>query len=630
MASDDAIRQIRERLDLVEVIGQYVQLKKSGSSYKGLSPFRTERTPSFVVTPEKGRWHDFGSNEGGDLFTFIMKIENLDFKDALTLLAERAGVTLTRAPEKKTASEEEERRERLYALNEAAALFYQNLLRVHPQGQPGRAYLAKRGISDEIAEEFQLGYAPDEWETLTRYLKGRGHNLDDALAIGLLSQREGGNGPYDRFRGRFMFPIRDRQGKVVGFGGRALRDDQQPKYLNTPQTTLFDKSHLLYAIDRAADAIRKQQEVVIVEGYVDALTAHQFGYRNVVATMGTALTEQQVGLIKKLTPRIVLALDADAAGQLAMLRAVDTLRSALGDDADFEVDARGLVRSQRRLSVQINVLSVPSGKDPDEFIRTDPAAWPPLIAAAEPLLDYIIHSVIAAGDTTSGRGKTAIINQIAPLIPELADRVERGVYVSLLARQLGVSEQYIESALRQSARPATRQQPETASTARHGPTRVEYLLSLLVRTPGAMPDLLAIAPEDAGDAFTDPFHHAIWEALVTLAHDDEAYLDTEAVMELLPDVLADDIARLLAYTERQDTWYVGRVVQEAEAQLRNLLREHANARIQELNGLYGDARAEGDEELMRYYATEITRLSGLLKLYPPPSSVFRDLQSPRA
>jgi DNA primase len=238
--------------------------------------------------------------------------------------------------------------------------------------------------------------------------------------------------------------------------------------------------------------------------------------------------------------------------------------------------------------------------------------------------------VIAAGDTTSGRGKTAIINQIAPLIPELADRVERGVYISLLARQLGVSEQYIESALRQSARPATRQQQQPASAARIGPTRVEYLLSLLIRKPDAMPDLLAIAPEEIGDAFTDPFHRAIWDALVALAGDNEAYLDTEAVKELLPEVLADDIARLLSYTEQQDIWYVGRVVQEAEAQLRNLLRDHANTRIQEMNGLYADASAEGDEELMRYYAAEITRLSGLLKIYPPPSSVFRDLQSPRA
>ncbi|MCA1669832.1 MAG: DNA primase, partial [Thermomicrobia bacterium] len=209
-------------------------MKKTGKTYKGLSPFRTERTPSFIVWPETQTWRDFGSNEGGDLFGFIMKMENLDFKEALTLLAERAGVALTRAPEKKTSTEQEERHERLLALNETAALFYQNILNVLPQGRPGRAYLEKRGISPAIAEEFQLGYAPDEWEVLTRHLRGRECNLEDALEIGLLSQREGGSGPYDRFRGRFLFPIRDRQGRVVAFGGRALLDDQQPKYLNTP------------------------------------------------------------------------------------------------------------------------------------------------------------------------------------------------------------------------------------------------------------------------------------------------------------------------------------------------------------------------------------------------------------
>ncbi len=630
MASDDAIRQIRDRLDVVEVIGQYTPLKKTGKTYKGNSPFRTERTPSFIVWPETQTWRDFGSNEGGDIFGFIQKVENLDFKGALTLLAERAGVALTRTPEKKTTTEQEERREHLLALNEAAALFYQHILNVHPQGKPGRAYLEKRGISPEVAEEFQLGYAPDEWEVLTRYLRGREYNLDDALEIGLLSQRDGGNGPYDRFRGRFLFPIRDRQGRVVGFGGRALSDEQQPKYLNTPQSPLFDKSHLLYGIDRATDPIRKQQEVVIVEGYVDALTAHQFGYRNVVATMGTALTEQQVGLVKRLAPRIVLALDADAAGQLAMLRAVDTLRNAVGDDAEYVVDARGLVRTQRRLSVQINVLTVPSGKDPDEFIRTDPGAWPPLIAAAEPVLDYVIRAAIAAGDTRTGHGKTAIINQIAPLIPELADRVERDVYVSILARSLGVSETFIASALRQAARPAARATNAATTTRRMGPTREEYLLSLLVRHPKAMPDLLATAPDEAADVFTDTFHRAIWETLVMLAKDETAYLDTDAVRENLPDVLAENLAQLLIYTEKQETWYVGQIVAEAEALLRNVLHDYAKIRIEESRGLLEDAQANGDPEMMRYYAAEMTRLTELLKLYPPRSSIFRDLRSPRA
>ncbi len=627
MASDDAIREIRERLDVVEVIGQYTQLKKTGKSYKGSSPFRTERTPSFIVWPETQTWRDFGSNEGGDIFGFIQKVENLDFKDALTLLAERAGVALTRAPEKKTSTEQDERHERLLALNEAAALFYQHMLKVHPQGRPGRAYLEKRGISPEVAEEFQLGYAPDEWEVLTRHLRGREYSLDDALEIGLLSQRDGGNGPYDRFRGRFLFPIRDRQGRVVGFGGRALSDEQQPKYLNTPQSPLFDKSHLLYAIDRATDAIRKQQEVVIVEGYVDALTAHQFGYKNVVATMGTALTEQQVGLVKRLAPRIVLALDADAAGQMAMLRAVDTLRNAVGDDAEYVVDARGLVRTQRRLSVQINVLSVPSGKDPDEFIRSDPSAWPPLIAAAEPVLDYVIRAAVASGDTRTGHGKTAIINQVAPLIPELTDRVERDVYVSILARALSVSEQFIASALRQAARPATRT-PESASRP-SGPTREEYLLSLLVRHPKAMPDLLVTAPVEAAEVFTETFHRAIWETLTMLANDETAYLDTDAVREHLPEVLAENIERLLSYTEKQEMWYAGQVVAEAETLLRNLLHDYAKVRIEESRVLLQDAQANDDPEMVRYYAAEMTRLTELLKLYPPRSSVFRDLRSPR-
>ncbi|MDQ6907501.1 MAG: toprim domain-containing protein, partial [Chloroflexota bacterium] len=417
---------------------------------------------------------------------------------------------------------------------------------------------------------------------------------------------------------------------VVGFGGRALSDEQQPKYLNTPQSPLFDKSHLLYAIDRSIDAIRKQQEVVIVEGYVDALTAHQFGYKNVVATMGTALTEQQVGLVKRLTPRIVLALDADAAGQMAMLRAVDTLRNAVGDDAEYVVDARGLVRTQRRLSVQINVLSVPSGKDPDEFIRTDPGAWPPLIAAAEPILDYVIRAAVASGDTRSGHGKTAIINQIAPLIPELSDRVERDVYVSILARELGVSEGFIASALRQAARPAIRAPESDSASRRIGPTREEYLLSLLVRHPKVMPDLLATAPNEAVEVFADAFHRAIWETLTMLANDETAYLDTDAVRENLPDVLADNIEQLLAHTEKQETWYAGQVVAEAETLLRNLLHDYAKVRIEESRVLLQDAQANDDPEMVRYYAAEITRLTELLKLYPPRSSVFRDLRSPRS
>ncbi len=625
--NDDGIRQVREQTDIVELIGQYVQLKKAGHDYKGLSPFRTERTPSFHVWPKTQTWRDFGLNEGGDIFKFIMKIENMDFGDALRLLAERAGVALTQRTERRESTEAEERRERLLQMNEAASLFYHHLLMLHPRGEAGRKYLEKRGISKEMAEQFQLGFAPDEWEVLTGHLRSKGASLDEALEIGLLSQREGGRGPYDRFRGRFMFPIRDRQGRVVGFGGRALADDQMPKYLNTPQSPLFDKSHLLYAIDLAADAIRKQQEVVIVEGYVDALTAHQFGYRNVVATMGTALTEQQVGLVKKLTQRVVLALDADAAGQLAMLRAVDTLRSALGDDAEYTVDARGLVRSQRRLSVAINVLTVPSGKDPDEFIRTDPEAWPKLVAEAQPVLDYVIRAVVAAGDPHSGPGKTAIIRQLAPIIPELTDQVERGVYVSMLARTLGVSEQGIESALRQSARTAS--QPVVEQQARRlGPTRTQYLLSLLVRDPTGMPEVLAALPEDAGEVFTDSTERLIWDRLVALALDTSKYLDTDAVYEGVPPELHERLDAIVRHTEGRETYTV-RVIADATGLMRGILQEYARQRIDEMKDLLREAQESEDDELIRFYQAEQHRMTSLLRLYPPPSTVFRDLRSPR-
>jgi DNA primase len=626
---DDALRQIRERTDIVEFIGQYVQLKKSGRTYSGLSPFRTERTPSFHVWPETQTWRDFGANEGGDIFKFVMKMENMDFGEAKKLLAERAGVPLTPRHEKKTSTEAEERRERLLQLNETAALFFHHMLMVAPPGQPGRAYMEKRGIAKEIAEQFQLGYAPDDWEALTRFLRGKNANLEEALEIGLLSQREGGRGPYDRFRGRFIFPIRDRAGRVVGFGGRALADDQMPKYLNTPQSPLFDKSHILYAIDQAQDAIRKAQEVVIVEGYVDALTAHQFGYRNVVATMGTALTEQQVGLVKKLAPRIVLALDADAAGQLAMLRAVDTLRNALGDDAEYTVDARGLVRSQRRASVAISILTVPSGKDPDEFIRSDPHAWPKLVSDAQPVLDYVIRAVVAAGDPHTGAGKSAIIRQLAPIIPELADRVERGVYASMLARMLGVSEQYIESALRQQSRSAAQPAPETEQQSRRlGPTRTQYLLSLLVRYPDAMPDVLEHLPDEAAEIFVDTAERTVWDALVALALDESQYLDTEAVYEQTPEELREYLDTLQQLTEGRE-WYTGRVAAEASDLFRGLLTDYARTRIAELNDLITQARASEDEELLRFFHSELHRMTELLRLYPPPSTVFRDLRSPR-
>lgn len=639
--NEDVIREIKERLDIVEVIGRYTQLRKRGKNWVGLSPFRTEKTPSFNVNQEGGFWKDFGSGEpAGDLFKFFMKKDNLDFRGALEILAEMAGVSLQRAAPK-TNTEAEARREHLLALNDSAAVFYRMMLTQNPKGEPGREYMAKRGISDEIAEAFQLGYTPDAYDTLTNYLRGRGYDLEDAREIGLVSKSEERGNYYDRFRGRFLFPIRDRAGRVVGFGGRALADerpDHVPKYLNSPQSSLFDKSHILYGIDRASDAIRKAGEAVIVEGYVDALTAHQFGYKNVVATMGTALTEEQIALVKRHAGRLVLALDADAAGQMAMLRAVDTLRGALSDAREIVVDARGLARAERRVKVQIGVLTVPAGKDPDEFIRAEPAAWPALVADALPVLDYVIDAAVAAGDTKTSRGKLAVLTQLAPIIRDIADTVERGIYEEQVARTLHIPVDTVRDAIRVAAQPKPRPVTAIAAAAKEAmreattppptPTRADYVLSLLLRFPDMIPEIVGDAPPETAEVFTNPVHAAIWAACMAIAADEGAFTDLEAIKERVPVEMHPALDALLPLTASQEHWFVGRVVPDATEAIRMLLQDYAKEQINELGDLVQEARAGGDREAMDVYHAEWMRLNALLRHYPPPSLVFRDLQTP--
>jgi len=633
--NEQAIREIRERLDIVEVIGRFVQLRKSGNNYKGLSPFRTEENPSFSVSQERQLWSDWVLGEHGDLFKFFMKKDNLGFGEALQLLAEMAGVSLAKR-EVKTSTEAEARREHLLALNESAAVFYQNLLAVHPVGEPGRAYRDKRGISKEIAEEFQLGYAPEAWDTLTNYLQGRGYDMEDAREIGLVQKQEERGTYYDRFRGRFLFPIRDRGGRVVGFGGRALADerpDYVPKYLNSQQSVIFDKSHLLYGIDRAAEHIRQKGEAVIVEGYVDALTAHQFGYRNVVATMGTALTEQQVALVKRHATRLVLALDADAAGQMAMLRAVDTLRNALGDGQEPVTDARGIVSMERRVRAQISVLTVPAGKDPDEFIRTDAAAWPALVAGATPVLDFVIEAVIAAGDIKTGRGRHAVLTQLAPIIRDIADEVERGVYVGSIARYLHMATDAVALAIKTAPQAKRRfadaDVEDVAVEAPHRNTRAEYVLSLLLRYPKVIVKVVANAPTGIAGAFSDPIHAAVWEAMVEIATDNEAFEDFEAVRERVPEAMHASLDSLLALTAEDTDWYDGRVIADIHLALRTLAVAHGKASIHDLRDLVTAAYEEDDRESVTFYQGEYNRFNALLQLYPPKSTVYYDLQSPR-
>jgi DNA primase len=318
------IDEIKSKLDIVDLVSDTVSLKKSGKNYTGFCPFHSNtKTPSFVVFPETQTWRCFGAcADGGDIFSFVIKREGYEFKQALESLAQQAGIQL-RAPSPET-DKQDKQRQKLLDLNAAAAAYFHHLLTVSPAGAKVRTYLAKREFTAETIATFQLGYALDKWEALKSHFVERGYSIEDLLAAGLIVERADGSPGYDRFRNRLIIPIRNPQGQVVGFGARALAVDQVPKYLNSPQTLLFDKSATLYGLDLARKYIREANQVVIVEGYMDVIQAYQSGAQNVVAQMGTALTEQQLKILKRTTSNFVLALDADTAGQAATLRGLNT------------------------------------------------------------------------------------------------------------------------------------------------------------------------------------------------------------------------------------------------------------------------------------------------------------------
>ena len=440
--------EVKQRIDLVEIVSRYTSLKKAGSTYKGLCPFHSERTPSFVVFPHTNTWRCFGScGEGGDVFTFIMKKENMEFREALECLASEAGVVLTDDSDAAGRS----LRTQLQAVNELAAQFFRHSLTHHPAAQHARDYVTRRGIDATTAERFALGFAPNGWSALRDYLLEQGFSLDLLLTAGLVKRHEERDSTYDLFRNRLMIPIRDRQGRIIGFGGRIL-DDGQPKYLNTPDTPLFHKSRVIYGMDLAHAAIREAGRVVIVEGYMDVIAAHQHGYANVVACMGTALTVDQLQQLQRYTDDFVLALDADSAGEQATLRGLNQARQALTRVRKPVIMPGGGVRVAERLGANLFIAAIPAGLDPDDLIRREPDRWTTLVADAKPLVDFYLDLVGDQFDLTTARGKGQAVAELAPLIGELDDEIERQHYVQRLARMVQIDERTIESRVRAAVR----------------------------------------------------------------------------------------------------------------------------------------------------------------------------------
>ena len=473
----DAVEDVKARLSIEDVIGEYVQLKRAGRHWKGLSPFTSEKTPSFIVSPEKQIWHDFSSGKGGDMFSFVMEMEGLDFKGTLEHLARRAGVDLEqyRAQGKRGGPS----KERLFAILELSTKFYQ--VQFSKSKSALEYVLGTRKFTKETALAWRLGYAPNTGTALIDFLRGKGFRESEMRQAGVAALRARGLG--DMFRGRLMVPLADAQGRVIGFTARLLADEPQaPKYINTPQTVLYDKSRHVFGLHMAKEAIRKSKFVVIAEGNLDVIASHQAGVRQVVATAGTALTEPHLKALSRFTGDIRLSFDADRAGLAATERAIP-IASKVG--------------------VSLSIITIPMGKDPDELVRQDPALWQQTIMDPKYALDWLMSRYRTLLDISTAQGKRQYSDVLLPIVRQLSDPVEQDHYLAAIAADAGVSRDALTAKFRQTPGQSIRGRQRMPQRVSPPPDRqaVEYskaqdhFLSLMLMQPGIRECLRDVAAD---------------------------------------------------------------------------------------------------------------------------------------
>ena len=453
---------VKSRLDIVELVGGYVRLQRSGSSFKANCPFHQERTPSFFVFPDRQSWRCFGAcADGGDAFSFVMKKERVDFREALARLGARVGITIT------DQSETAGRSQLLFEINDAARQFFQRTL-AEPEAAFVREYLLGRGVNERSLQTFEFGYSPARDNRLLKHLTDAGYSAEDLAEAGLARTTDDGR-YYDLFRGRLMIPIRDWSARVAGFGSRALDDNATPKYLNTPRTPVFDKSRILYAMNLAKEPVR-QHGAVIVEGYMDAVMAHQHGFDNVVASMGTALTEHQVALVRRLTHRVTMALDGDPAGRNATLRSLESSWGVFQQRDQRSAGQAGASVLQQPETLDLRVAELPPGKDPDDYIRQSPNDWTEFIDGASPLFDYLLAALTDRVDTSTADGRSWAAQTMLRFVAHVPDPIKRDFYLDALSAHFGVDVATLRAAMPMAARPEgqsrrTNRAPATADDA---------------------------------------------------------------------------------------------------------------------------------------------------------------------
>ncbi len=415
MKSD--VEKIKERLDITDVIGSYVKLERAGKNLKGVSPFTNEKTPSFFVSPDRGLYHCFSSNKGGDIFTFVQEIEGLDFRGALKLLADKAGVQLT----KQSASQSKER-DRMFELMDLATHFYHDLFL---KTKEAKDYLEGRGVGSDSVNYWRIGYSPDGWRSLLDFLRKKGFKDSEIEKVGLIKKRDqskDGERYYDTFRDRILFPISDSSGRVVGFSGRILHDKENaPKYLNSPETPLYDKSSVLYGFDKAKTAIRKQDYSILVEGQMDLVMNHQAGLKNTVASSGTALTADQLTKLNRLSSRLIVAFDSDSAGFTATVR---NAKEAMG------------------LGMEVKIAELPEGEDPADLIKEDSSAWKEVLRNSVHIIDFYLNNLVRSEKDERKRARR-LSKEVVPLLSMIESSIEKSQFISKIAERIKVSEEAV-------------------------------------------------------------------------------------------------------------------------------------------------------------------------------------------
>ncbi len=633
--------EIKDRIDIVDLVSESVELRRTGRNFTGFCPFHHNvNTPSFVVFPDTQTWKCFGEcDEGGDIFNFVMKKEGSDFAEALRSMAERAGVVLQ--PLTPEAREEQEEGERLRSLLEEAVIYYHHNLKNTEAGKAAIAYLDRRGLTQETIESFGLGYAPQGWELGVNHFRNKGYSNTEIRDAGLVTEKEGG-GVYDRFRHRLMIPIRDRSGKMAGFGARVLNPDDVPKYLNSPQTGIFDKSRLLFGLDIARKEIREKDQAVIVEGYMGVIGPFQHGYRNIVAQMGTALTEYQLRILKKYTDKFILALDSDAAGQKATLRGLQLAREALDRSAEIAFDARGLLRQEGRLKADIRVLTLPSGMDPDDVTHQDPDLWGELIEKAKPVVAHVMDTLADDQDLEDPKTKSDVASQVLPLIDDLPDAIERDAYYQRLSRMLEINERTLMSfrpARQKPTRPTRiqKEHPETPAQSvksaikREGGAYEKHCVGILLREPELIYRVDRALSQDGLARFDEKdFQNADYQILIRTIREAIAQSEeepTDFIIKQLPEDFIEIVDELLVQTEDLNP--------KSDRVLEDLMRAFLNLRkwqiskktdhyryLQENNHENGDFKALEFQKNISQNLQEKHKIDKAIKRYTSRTATF--------